>query len=320
MNNVNEEIVLLGGGGGVYRVARFLKHRRKNITTIQTMFDHGGHSGKLRDERGALPPGDIRQAILALADDEGEGALRTLLSYRFSHNGSSIDNATMGNLMLTALTEHYGDHIAAIEAMCRIFRVKGKVLPVSIDHADLCVTLSDGSTICGEGKIDTRSARDDRRIVSARLSPKANIYVGAYEAIVRADKIVFCPGDLFTSVIPITLVDGFADAIEKTSAKLVYIVNLMTKHAETPQFTASRFARTTLSHIGRDRFHTIIANTSDILPDIRKRYRKERSHPVRVDMDQLQRVADVVLTGNIADQSGEVLRHNSNIATLICNL
>src|ERR1700733_648899 len=125
MNTINESIVLIGGGGGVYRVARFLKHIRLNLTTVQTMFDSGGHSKKLRDERGMLPPGDIRQAILALSDDTIEDSMRFLLSYRFSErNSSSLDRATLGNLILTALTEyHNGNIITAINELCRLCHV-----------------------------------------------------------------------------------------------------------------------------------------------------------------------------------------------------
>lgn len=317
--NINERIVLIGGGGGVYRVARFLKRHRHNITTIQTMFDHGGHSGKLRDERGLLPPGDIRQAIAALAADEIGDDLRVLLTHRFNGNGSSIDNATIGNLMLAALTEHHRDPILAIGAMCRIFRVKGQVLPVSTDHADLCVTLSDGSTVCGEGNIDTRP-QDNRRIISAHLTPNAHLYVGAYDAIVRADKIIFCPGDLFTSIIPNTLVLGFVEAIEKSKAKLIYIVNLVTKHTETPRFTAAQFAKTLLSHIGTRHFHAVLVNNALIRPELRRLYRKERSYPVRIDRERLRRFTKHIIEADLADQTGDVLRHNQTIAQLVCNL
>lgn len=321
MNTVHEKIVLIGGGGGVYRLARFLRRVRSNITTIQTMFDHGGHSGKLRDERGALPPGDIRQAILALSDDEIGDPLRILLSHRFSKlNGSSIDDATIGNLILTALTEHYRDPIMAIDAMCKIFRVKGKVLPVSLDHADLCATLSDGSIIIGEGNIDTRSFDDKRTITSVHLSPQAHMYIGAYDAIVDADTIIFCPGDLFTSIIPNTLVIGFKQAIAESKAKLVYVVNLVTKQVETPDFTASRFTSTLLNHIGRTEFDAVIASSTEIGAATKARYALEHSFPVELDIPELRKYASTVITEDLADQTGEVLRHNQRVANIIASL
>jgi uncharacterized cofD-like protein len=321
MNTVHEKIVLIGGGGGVYRLARFLKRVRSNITTIQTMFDHGGHSGKLRDERGALPPGDIRQAILALSDDEIGDPLRILLSHRFSKlNGSSIDDATIGNLILTALTEHYRNPIMAIDAMCKIFQVKGRVLPVSLDHAELCARLSDESIIIGEGKIDTRSEQDERTIVSVHLSPQAHIYVGAYQAIAEADTIIFCPGDLFTSIIPNTLVSGFRQAIAESKAKLVYVVNLVTKQAETPRFTASRFVSTLLQYIGKYEFDTVIINSAEIDEVTKTRYALEHSYPVEVDIAELKKYAKTIIIEDLVDQTSEVLRHNQRIATIIASL
>ena len=322
MSTIHESIVLVGGGGGVYRVARFLKRKRLNITTVQTMFDSGGHSRQLRDERGMLPPGDIRQAILALSDDTLEESLRVLLSYRFpARNHSAIDHATSGNFMLTALTEHHnGNIVAAINDLCRLFRVKGRVLPVSLDHANLSVTLSDGSTLTGEGVIDKRRLDDDRTIVSARLKPAAHIYTGAYQALVKADKVVFCPGDLYTSIIPNALVDGFREAMAETEARLIFAVNIMTKKSETHGYSASRFATTLLSYLGRERFDTVIVNGQPIRPKVQAAYRLEQAYPVRVDMAHLRRSAEQVLVEDLADQTGGVIRHSEHIAGVIAGI
>ncbi|MFA6338511.1 MAG: gluconeogenesis factor YvcK family protein [Candidatus Paceibacterota bacterium] len=322
MNKIKESIVLIGGGGGVYRIAHFLKRIRSNITTIQTTFDHGGHSGQLRDERGVLPPGDIRQAILALADDKIEPTLRKLLSFRFEpQNGSSLDGVTMGNLFLTALTEITGSLPSAINTMCQWYGVKGKVLPVSLDDADLCVELNDGSIIKGEGNIDTRSIDDDRTIVRAFLEPEAFIYTEAYQAIVNAQKIVFCPGDFFTSTIPNTLVNGFKDAIEETKASLICIVNVMTKKAETDGFTATDFARVLLKHIGCDNFDAILCNDPACISEaIIVKYSEEKAHPVVVNNDELSKFAERIIVRNFADQTGNIVRHNVKIASVIASL
>ncbi|MSU55138.1 MAG: YvcK family protein [Candidatus Taylorbacteria bacterium] len=321
MNNKNESVVLIGGGGGVYRVARFLKHLRSNITTIQTVFDHGRHSGELRDERGMLPPGDIRQAILALADDQSEPMLRQLMAFRFApKNGSSLDDATVGNILLTALTEITGNINDAISILSRWCGVKGKVLPVSLDDADLCVKLNDGEILCGEDKIDARSISDDRTIISAHLKPSARIYEEAREAILRAGKIVFCPGDLYTSLIPNTLVSGFKEAVNESKAKLIFAVNIMTKKAETPNFSASQFAKIVLSHIGKEKFDYVIVNNAPIRPYLLERYRKEKSEPVRIDREELSRVAKKVILENVVDQTSEIVRHNESIAHIIARI
>jgi len=321
MVRVNESIVLVGGGGGVYRIARFLKHIRPNITTIQTTFDHGGHSGELRDERGVLPTGDIRQAILALADEEIESDLRALLAHRFSPiNKSSLNHATVGNIILTALTEITGSLPSAINVLVRWFGVRGKVLPVSIDNSELCVALSDGHVLCGEGRIDTRSASDKRHIVSANLKPPAHIYAPASEALINADKIVFCPGDLYTSIIPNTLVSGFEESIKKSSAKLIYVVNIMTKKAETHRFAASRFAHILLSYIGRKQFDVVICNSALVSKALRARYNAELASQVRVDRERLARYAKRIITEPLLDETGAIIRHHPRIASVIARL
>lgn len=321
MSKINESIVLIGGGGGVFRVAKFLKYIRPNITTIQTTFDHGGHSGVLRDERGVLPPGDIRQAILALSDDKIASSLRALLSYRFTpKNGSKLDSATVGNILLTALAEiNGGNMVIAINTLCEWFRVKGRVLPVSLCNSDLCVRLSDESVLKGEGLIDTRLLSDDRTIVSAFLEPKAHIYCEAAEAIKKADKIVFCPGDLYTSVIPNVLVKGFSEAIKESRAKLIYAVNIMTKKAETHDFPASKFAKTLLSYIGKKNFDLVICNSGDLSKKSISSYKKEHSFPVKVDEKELSKYTKKIILENLVDGTGGIVRHSEKIASIIAD-
>lgn len=317
----DESIVLVGGGGGVYRVARSLKHVRVNISTIQTTFDRGRHSGQLRDERGVLPPGDIRQAILALSDDKVEPTLRALLAFRFSErNGSSLDNATVGNILLTALEEITGSLPTAINTLCSWYGVRGKVFPVSLDSADVCVRLSDGSVINGEGKIDTRSPADDRTVASVFLKPEAHLFAGARDALVGADKIVFCPGDLYTSVLPNILVEGFKEAVDESRGKRIMVLNLMTKKAETHRFNASRFVRALLDSLGLDMIDVLICNDpASISKEMRKHYEKEQAAPVVVDAG-VSRHAKKIIIEPLAEEVGGILRHKSRIASIIASL
>lgn len=321
MANINESIVLVGGGGGVYRVARFLKYIRPNITTIQTVFDHGGHSGGLRDERGVLPPGDIRQAILALADDNLEPTLRKLLSFRFEEKGkSSLNGATVGNVLLTALAEIEGSLPAAINALCRLCNVRGKVLPVSLDEAELGVELSDQSTLIGEGNIDNRSIEDDRTITRAFLEPAAHIFVEAYEALLQADKIVLCPGDIYTSLVPNLLVDGFSDAVTKSKAKVIYCANLMTKKAETHGYTVEKFASVVAEYLGVKPDLTIF-NSEPLRPDLLDAYAREKSNQVPWTPPDLARnFSKEYVAVNLVDDSGGIVRHHERIASVIADL
>lgn len=318
MSHNNESIVLVGGGGGVYRVARFLKYLRPNITTIQTVFDHGGHSGILRDERGVLPPGDIRQAILALSDDNLEPVLRKLMSHRFKVNGSSLDRATVGNILLTALSEIEGSLPAAIKDLCKLCGVKGKVLPVSLDDRELCVELSDGRIIKGEGEIDTRSIADDAHIVRAYLDKDAQIYSDAREALHNADKIVFCPGDLYTSLVPNLLVSGFCEALHNTSAKLIYCVNLMAKKAETHDFSAKKFVETAVAYAKR-KIDFVIYNNTAIDESIMANYEKEKAKQVIFDGEDYTLAREWV-GAPLLDETGGIVRHHERIASIIADL
>lgn len=323
MDNIKGSIVLVGGGGGVYQVARFLKYIMppEKITTVSSMFDHGGHSGMLRDERHILPPGDIMQAVLALSGDDVETEWKELLSHRFSQKGnSSLDNATMRNFLFTYFVEkNDGNIISAINSLRKVFKIKGKILPVSLDDSELCVNLSDGSVLKGEGKIDGRSILDGRTIISAFLSPGAGIYGETKDAIINADKIVFCPGDFFTSIIPNTLVEGFKDALAGSKAKVVLIMNLVTKKAETPNFTASKFAQTLLSHIGRKKFDVVICNKGGISRKVSDSYKKSFSYPVKIDK-ALHKFTSKIISDNLGSEVGGVLRHKEMIASIVANI
>ncbi len=317
-NNIHESIVLVGGGGGVYRIAQFLKHIRPRITTIQTVFDNGGHSARLRDERGVLPPGDIRQAILALSDDQCQTFLRQLLAFRFGErNNSSLDGATFGNIMLTALTEITGSLPAAISEMSRIFGVRGTILPVSLDHAHLAVRLSDGTVLKGEGLIDTRPIADPRTISKAFLDPVAHIYAPAYEALVKADKIVFCPGDFWTSLIPNVLVTGFAEALAETSAKIILVTNIMTKKSETDGYTSATFVEKLCEYSRLKSIYAVVSNTAIIPDEALESYRLELAHPVQFLGTPLVRQP---IRGSFADWSSKIIRHNQQVATAIAEL
>lgn len=319
MSQNNESIVLVGGGGGVYRVARFLKHLRRNITTVQTVFDHGGHSGILRDERGSLPPGDIRQAILALADDNLEPTLRKLLAFRFGKKGSSsLNGATVGNLLLTALTEIEGSLPLAVTALSRLCRVQGRVLPVSLDDAELCVRLSDDSILKGEGHIDTRSIEDHRTIEEAFLEPEAQIYSRTHDALVTADKIVLCPGDIFTSLVPNLLVGGFKEALQQSKAKLIYCVNLMTKKSETEGFDVYKSVKVVHKYAGK-KIDYVIFNTEEIDPEIVAHYAKEKAVPIRPGKED-KNLASSWIGADLVGETGGIVRHNQRIAAIIADL
>src|SRR5438309_1999605 len=205
------------------------------------MADSGGSSGRLRDEFGFLPAGDVRRCLVALAADDSVGMLlRQLFEYRFER-GEGLAGHSFGNLLLTALADlTHGTDRAIMEA-AHLLRVKGEVLPITLTDSHLFAELEDGRIIEGEGAIDTR--RESTPIARVYLDPPAAATEPALEAIGSADMIVIGPGDLYTSVVPTLLVDGICQAIAASPATTVYVCNLMTKHGETDGYAASDFLR-----------------------------------------------------------------------------
>ena len=224
-----KNIVVIGGGTGSYNVLSGLKNTPCRITAVVAMTDSGGSSGRLRDEFGHLPPGDARQALLALSpDDHASMLLRQLFNYRFDR-GSGLDGHSYGNLFLTALPEITGSTEAAIREAGRLLGIKGQVLPVTLTNVSLCARLENGKEVIGEANLDRRTVDPDVPIDYVFLKPNAFVYPETAQALEKADAIVIGPGDLYTSVIANLVVDGVAAAIRRSPAKKIYICNLMTK-------------------------------------------------------------------------------------------
>ncbi|HEX7456742.1 MAG TPA: gluconeogenesis factor YvcK family protein, partial [Candidatus Nanoarchaeia archaeon] len=212
-NHSEPKIVVFGGGTGIFNLLRGLKRYTSNIVAIVTMMDSGGSSGRLRDEFGHLPPGDVRQALVALSpDDRASLTLRQLFNYRFS-KGEGLEGHSFGNLFLTALTDITGGADKAIAEAGGVLGIRGRVYPVTLTNSNLVARLEDGSEIVGETNIDMRKERPDVKIDYVYLDPKAYAYPEVLKEIETADVIVLGPGDLYTSVIPNLLVDGVTDSI-----------------------------------------------------------------------------------------------------------
>lgn len=323
MKHIGENIVFVGGGTGVGATARyFKKDLRFNIATIHPVTDSGSHSGELRMKRGILPPGDIRQTMYELSDEKLDPEWRSLLRLRFSEKGSRIDKAAIGNLILAALTEKCsGDMTKAIRIISPHFGIRAKILPVSMDDSHLFAELSDGSILKGEAAIDTRNPRDAKKIVRVWINPQVVISPEVYEVLTQAHKIVFCPGDLYTSLIPNILISGFVDAVKKSKAQLIYVVNIMTKKAETHEFAASDFARTLLDYLQVPKFDAVICNNGQIDTKIRLKYRNEDySLKVKCDSHNLDKYAKIVVTSKLVDETTGTIRHNSRTAEIIAHL
>jgi uncharacterized cofD-like protein len=282
-------VVVIGGGTGSFVVLSGLKQHDVELSAVVTVADSGGSTGRLRSEFGFLPVGDIRQCLAALAKDNGQNYIRDLLLYRFAKGGKGLTGHNLGNLILTALTDLTGSEPKAIETASRIFRLQGKVYPVSLDTVDLVATYEDGTQIVGEHEIDEPGHKGGKRIVALASRKPAKLYSQVEQAILAADLVVLCPGDLYTSLLPNLIIQGMSQALKKTRARLVYVMNLMTRYAQTHGLTAAGHVAQ-LEHYTRRRLNRILVNSTPVLPAILRLYEREKGFPVADDLGQDRRV------------------------------
>ena len=267
----NKKIVVIGGGTGIFTVLSGLKKYPVDLSAIVTMADSGGSTRILREEFGILPPGDIRRALVALA--QSEKLLASLFSYRFKEGGLTGHN--FGNLLITALERIRGDFEKAIEEAGKILNIKGQVIPVTLENTNLYAVLENGQIIEGEASIDIPKHNPHLKIKKVYLKPKAKANKRARSALLKADLIVIGPGDLYTSIIPNLLVKSISGSIKKSKAKKVYICNLMTKWGETNNFTGYDFVKEIENYLGRNVLNYVIFNTKKPLFSRIKKYEKE---------------------------------------------
>ncbi len=250
-----KKVVVIGGGTGSFTVLSGLKKYGVELSAVVSMADDGGSTGILRDELGVLPPGDVRQCLVALSDSSN--LMRDLMNYRFETGG--LEGHSFGNLLLSALEKVTGSFEKSIEEAGKILSIKGKVLPVTINQVRLHMVLKNGQQLYGEREIllAKESLLNYRTIY---LEPSPNGHTHALDEIMAADLIVFGPGGLYTSLIPNLLVDGVGKALQEARAKKVLVVNIMNKKIQTPAFKASHYLGEVQRFIGKDIFDYIIIN------------------------------------------------------------
>jgi uncharacterized cofD-like protein len=308
------KIVVVGGGTGLGTILRGLKEITSNLTAIVTVADDGGSSGRLRTEFGILPPGDIRNCLVAMADLEP--LMKRLMQYRFK-SGSGLKGHNFGNLFLTVMTEITGDFEAAIKESSKVLAVRGQVLPATLQHVVLQAELADGSLVTGESQI-SKSQTAIRRI---SLEPRDVKPVGeALTAIAEADLIILGPGSLFTSIIPNLLVAGITTAIKAAKATKVYICNAMTQPGETDHLSASAHIRQIYQHTGPGLIDIALVNTAVIPPDILARYAEENAFQVEPDLENIKAMGITPMGEELVAKS-HVIRHDAHkLATIIEHL
>ena len=313
MRKSRPKIAVIGGGTGSHAILLGLKRHDVDIAAIVAMTDRGGSSGRLRDEFGHLPPGDVRQCLAALAPEEhGTLLLRQLFSYRFAR-GSGLNGHSFGNLFITALVEITGRTDKAIEEAGKLLGIKGRVIPVTLSNTDLCARLVDGTMIVGEHKLDVRREKPDTPIDYVYLDPHVYVNPEAERAILDADAVVLGPGDLYTSLVANLVVDGVAQAIVSSNATKIFVCNLATKRGESDGFVASDFLSVMLNYLGvEDALDVMLINSTQPAPRVRARYESEGSHVVDLDLESCQRLVPHVFARPLAS-AGRYLRHDPDL-------
>ena len=296
-------IVAIGGGTGLSTLLRGLKEYTSNLTAIVTVADDGGSSGRLRHELGVLPPGDIRNCLVALADDES--TMAELFQYRF-HDGDGLTGHSFGNLFIAAMCGIAGDFDRAIKESSRVLAIKGRVLPSTLANVALEATLSDGSVVRGE----TAISHTHSRIESVRLIPdQCEPLDEAIEAILAADAIILGPGSLYTSVMPNLLVPGIAGAIESSMAFKIYVCNIMTQPGETDDMTAGDHVRALLEGTKRHVFDYALINVEQPHRLV-KRYELEGAYQVRPDVKAVAALGVTPIVGKFVSET-QLVRHDA---------
>lgn len=306
------KIVVIGGGTGSFVVLSGLRRYPIDLTAIVTVADSGGSTGRLRSEFGFLPVGDLRQCLAALASDSNDQYIRKILLYRFA-KGEGLRGHNLGNLLLTALSELTGSEPQAVEIAAKIFRLDGKVLPITSKQINLVARYENGKLITGEHQIDEPIHRGGLRIVKLSCQPKARLYPKAKKAILQANLVVLGPGDLYTSILPNLIISGAAATLQQTKAKILYIVNLMTRFSQTHHFTARSHVAEVEKYLAR-KLDYILLNTEKIPTNILKLYQREKGFCVVDDLAKNKRyqvIRKKLLAAKVVDKAkGDVLQRS----------
>ena len=313
-------VVALGGGTGLSTVLRGLKGhiaergKRKvkqpiaDLTAVVTVTDDGGSSGRLRREYRVLPPGDIRNCMVALSKDED--LLGRLFQYHFPA-GSGLAGHSFGNLFLTALTNSTGDFAKAVQVSAEVLAIRGRIFPSTAQNVTLQAELEDGTIVAGE----TNISRSRKPIARLRLVPRrARPLPEVLKAIREADLILIGPGSLYTSILPNLLVEEMVEVIANSSANRVYIANIMTQPGETRHYSVADHVRAIYDHTRPGLFDFVVINRALVSPRLRRRYEAQGAEPVDPSLAELERMGLRYVTGDLLQQ-GTVARHDESRLT-----
>lgn len=277
----NPKVVVIGGGTGSYTVLSGLKHHSNNITAIVGMSDDGGSTGRLRDELGVLPPGDVRQCLVALSESE---TLRTMFEYRLQ-GGTSLDGHSLGNLLLSGLQQMTGSFEEAVAQLSSMLAINGKVVPVTTDNTELYAKREDGQIIKGESVIGHMNFGSERPEIY--LQPEGSLSAAAKQAIGEAQAVVIAPGNLYGSLAPALVINGMREALKESAATKIYVSNLVTKKDQTVGFQVHDFASEIERFVGAQVLDYVLFNTDEPPASLLSKYTHQGEHMMEFDLDIL---------------------------------
>lgn len=303
---MKRKVVVLGGGTGSSTLLRGLKEFPVDLTAIVSVCDDGNSTGVLREEFSIPAVGDIRRVLISLS--ETEPLVKELFNYRF-HTTSNLDGHTVGNLLLTASSEITGNLSDGIEALSKVFNLKGKVVPLTEDNVVLMGEMEDGSIIEGEHRITlSNNSSGIKRVFYKEKPVPTNEAIKALE---EADLIVLSMGSLFTSIIPNLICDEIVNAIDRSKGKIMYVCNMVTQPGETEDFKVSDHVKLLNQYLGRRKIDVVIANDGDIDENMAKRYESlEQKDPVKLDREETEKLAVRVISDNYVTVKNNLLRHD----------
>ena len=305
--NRGPKIVAVGGGTGLSMLLKGIKRITNNITAIVTVGDDGGSSGRLREEMGILPPGDIRNCIAALADDDD--LVTKLFQYRFK-KGEGLGGHSFGNLFLSALTSITGDIVTAVKESSNVLSIRGRVLPSTLDDMKLVAEMEDGRIIKGESNIPEAKGKVKRLFTDPEnCRPQEDVI----SAIKDADLIILGPGSLYTSVIPNLLIKEISQEIANSNAKKIYVCNIMTQPGETDDYSVSNHLDAIIEHAGSSKIMDAVLVNNNLPENLAEKYSLADSFPVKLDVDNIKKTGVRIVSKKLIEENKEgLVRHSSN--------
>lgn len=297
-------ITVVGGGTGLSVLLRGLKRISSNCTAVVTVADDGGSSGKLREELGILPPGDLRHCLVALADTEP--LMAKLMQHRFADT-SCFSGHSFGNIFIAAMSQVVGNMELGLSATSEILKVKGSVIPSTLEKVILEATMDDDSIIVGESNIP----KVGKRIKKIRMVPKdAKATTSAVEAIAKADILILGPGSLYTSIISNLLIEDIRQAIINSTAQKIYVCNVMTQYGETDGYTVYDHINSLNEYIGKHFIDYVVVNSTVISDQkVLDRYAEEKAYPITIDRDKIENDGIKIIAADLISQT-DMIRHN----------